>query len=102
MLNQHFLFKFSLLQIIHLLGHTLVISLLEAHDVCSTFLGLLNLFPSAHFLLLEQGNTVGKHIGIFLNTILKEAHSLNESPATYSKRSFFAAKGVFPNDAAGP
>ena len=48
------------LHLVNLVADSLLILLLETHDLSSLLLGLLNLFPGLHLLLLEQGNTVSK------------------------------------------
>lgn len=38
----------------------LLLAFFDVGDLIGTLLGLLNLFPGLHFLLLEQGNAVRK------------------------------------------
>ena len=45
------------------------VSLLQTRDVIGTLLGLLNLLPSFHLFLFEEGNTIGEQLGIALNAI---------------------------------
>lgn len=58
LLNHHLFLEFFFLGVLDLLGDSFVVTLLKAHNVGRTLLGLLNLLPSTHFLLLKQSNTV--------------------------------------------
>jgi hypothetical protein len=49
--------------------HPLGVALLEAHDLAGALLGLLDLLPGAHLFLLEEGDAVGKQLGIALDAI---------------------------------
>ena len=68
LLLEHLLLEFLLLLVLDLLGDALVVALLEAHDVGRALLGLLDLLPGAHFLLLEEGDAVRQHVGVFFHT----------------------------------
>ncbi len=62
-----------LLLLLHVhLGHLLlllgVVFLLEFDDLVGAPLGLLDLFPRFHFFLLQQGDSVGKQLGVSLHT----------------------------------
>ena len=46
----------------------LFVSLFEVGDVVCSLLGLLDLFPGAHFFLLEQRNAVSQHHGVLFHT----------------------------------
>jgi hypothetical protein len=50
----------------------LFVTLFERRDIAGTLLGLLDLLPGLHLLLLEQSNSVGEQLGISLDTIAKE------------------------------
>lgn len=63
----------SFLLIVHsdvedLLLNFLFIPLLQASDITSSLLGLLNLFPSFHFLLFKKGDSISEELGISFNT----------------------------------
>jgi hypothetical protein len=47
----------------------LFVSLFEVGDVVCSLLGLLDLLPGFHLLLLQQCNTVGKQLGIAVNVL---------------------------------
>ena len=49
--------------------HFLLVSLLKARNVISPLLGLLNLLPGLHLLLLEERNTISEQLGISLNAM---------------------------------
>ena len=51
-------FKLNSLHMLDLGRHFLVVPLFESHDLGSSLLGLLDFFPSPHFLLLEKSDTV--------------------------------------------
>ena len=38
-------------------------------DIVGALLGILNLLPGLHFLLLKEGDTVGKKLGIVVESI---------------------------------
>ena len=59
-------------QLIHLLLDLDLVLLLESKDFGGTFLGLLNLFPSTHFFLLKEGDTVSEELRISLNAIYEK------------------------------
>jgi hypothetical protein len=42
-------------------------------NIIGTFTGLLNLLPGAHLFLLEEGNAVGKKLGVSLNSIMESS-----------------------------
>lgn len=44
------------------------IALFAHGDVVRALLGILNLFPSFHFLLLKQSNTIGKKLSIVIES----------------------------------
>ena len=46
-----------------------LVSLLESGDISGTLLGLLNLLPRLHLLLLEESNSVGQQLSISLNVL---------------------------------
>ena len=45
-----------------------LVLLLQRHHLIRTLLRLLDLLPGAHFLLLKQGNTIGKELRVSLDT----------------------------------
>ena len=49
----------------------LLISLLQSSNVIGSLLGLLDLLPSLHLLLLEQGDSIGQQLRITLDTTPK-------------------------------
>jgi hypothetical protein len=55
-------------KLLHLLLDFNLVFLLEGEDFVGTLFGFLDLFPSTHFLLLKEGDTIGKKLGISLNT----------------------------------
>ena len=68
LLGQHLFLEFLFLGHFELLLHAFVVPLLEAHHVVGSLLGLLDLFPGAHFFLLEQRNAVSQHHGVLFHT----------------------------------
>jgi len=95
-----------ILHFIHLLGHSLVVALLELQNLVGTFASFLNLLPRLDLLLLEESDTICQQLSITLHTVNIqkthqskpfdfESHSVPEIK-TYSCLSFFATKGVLP------
>lgn len=72
LLGDHFLLKFPFLLIEYFLLNSVIIPLLQAHDIRRFLLRLFNFLPCAHFLLLQEGNTVSQHIRILFNTTTEE------------------------------
>ena len=53
-------------------GQALRLPILQAGDVVGALLGLLDLLPRLHLLLLEKGDSVGKQLSVSLDTTLQE------------------------------
>lgn len=97
--NQHFLLEIAFLIVLNFLGDTLVVTLLQAHDVLSTLLCLFDFLPGAHFFLLEEGNTIGKHVCIFFNAKL---NSILEKICNLLKTFLFGDEGSLAVGSTGP
>ena len=52
---------------------SLFIALLKSQDLTSSLLGVVDLLPRLHLLLLQKGDTVGKELSISLDTSTKES-----------------------------
>jgi len=53
-------YSIIILHLFYFASDSLFVLLLETHDLGGLFLSLLDLLPSLHLLLLEQGNTVSQ------------------------------------------
>lgn len=57
------------LHFLHLFCDAHIVAFLESHDFTSALLGLLDLLPSLHLLLLEKSDAVGKELCISLDIL---------------------------------
>ena len=57
-----------ILHLLHLFLNTLVVSLLESGDFLGSLFSFFDLLPGLHFLLLQEGDSVGKELGVSLDT----------------------------------
>lgn len=57
-------------QLLHLLMNLNLVLLLQGQHLRRSLLRLLDLLPGTHFLLFQEGNTVGEELGISLDTIV--------------------------------
>lgn len=67
----------------HLLGSVISIALTHMNNIGGLFLGLLNFFPCLLFLLLQESNSVGQKLDVFLSALAGNA-LLSESRADWA------------------
>jgi hypothetical protein len=68
-LNQCLLLVLIDLHPLNFLLDSLGVALFQTRYLSRAFLGLLDFLPGSHLFLLEEGNTVGKELGVALNAI---------------------------------